>query len=76
MHLSQYMWCNKSIQVDKASIHFLQFYSFPKKDINYVSQLFSDNGSVKKWREFKREYNLHENSHFQSIQLIDYVLGR
>ena len=32
-------------KVDKASIHFL---TFSEKSINYISQLFSDNGSIKK----------------------------
>ena len=46
--LSQYMWYNDSIQVDKVSVHFLQF---SEKNINYDSQLFSENGSIKKWHE-------------------------
>ena len=60
--LPQYLWHNKSIQVDKASVHFL---TFSEKSINYVSQLFSDNGSIKRWHEFKREYNLNESSYFK-----------
>ena len=57
--LSQYLWYNKSVQVDKASIYFL---TFSEKSISYVLQLFSDNSSIKKWHEFKREYSLHESS--------------
>ena len=49
--LSQCIWYNKSIQVDKASAHFFKFF---EKSINYVLQLFSDSGSIKKWAEFKR----------------------
>ena len=63
--LSRYLWYNESIQVDKASVHFLK--SFLKKvstSINYGSQLFS---------EFKREFNLHESSYFQWLQLIDFI---
>ena len=56
--LSQYLWYNKSIPLDKASIRFL---TFSEKIVTYVSQLFSDNGSIKKWHEFKREYNLHDS---------------
>ena len=41
--------------MDKASVHFL---TFSKRSINYVSQLFSENGYIKKWHEFKREYSL------------------
>ena len=59
---SQYLWYNKSIQVDKASIHFL---TFSENSINHVFKLFSDNGSINEWHEFKREYNLHESSCFK-----------
>ena len=62
--LSQYLWYNAYIQVDKTSI---------KKSINCVSQLFIDNDSIKKWHKFKREYNLHQNSYFQWVQLIDCI---
>ena len=43
--LSQYLQYNKSIQVCKASIHFFNVF---RKSINYVSQLFSGNGSIEK----------------------------
>ena len=66
--LSQCPCCNKSIQVDKASVHFLKF---SEKSISYVSQLFSDNSSIKKWHEFKREYNIHESSYFKWLLEID-----
>ena len=57
----------------KASVHFL---TFSKKSINYVSQLFSKNGSIKKWHEFKKEYNLHESSYFKWLQLVDSIPER
>ena len=66
--LSQYLWYKKCIQVDKVSIHSL---TFSGKSIDYVSQLFNDNGSIKKWHEFKREHDLHENSYFKWLQLVD-----
>ena len=31
----------------------------------------NDNGSMKKWYDFKGEYNLHESSYFKRLQLID-----
>ena len=40
--------------------------------MNYIFQLFSDNGSIKKWNEFKGEYNLHE-IYYQWLQLIDSI---
>ena len=68
--LSQYLWYNKTIQVDKVSIHLL---TSSEKSINYVLQLFSDNGSIKKWHEFKIEYNLHGSSYFKWLQLVDSI---
>ena len=61
--LSKYLRYNRSIQVDNASVYFLKFSK--KKKINYVSQLFSENGSIKQWHEFKREQNLNESFYFQ-----------
>ena len=59
--------------MDKASIHFL---TSSEKTIDCISQLFSDNGSIKKWHEFKREYNLHESSYFKWLQLVDSIPER
>ena len=42
--LSQYLWYNANIYIDQTSIHFSRF---PKKNINYVPQLFNNNGSIK-----------------------------
>ena len=70
---SQYLQYNKSIQVGKASIYFL---TFSEKSINYVSQLFNDNGSIEKRHEFKRKYSLHESSYFKWLQLVDSIPER
>ena len=59
--------------MDKGSVYFL---TLSEKSINYVSHFFSDNDSIKKWHEFKREYNLHENSYFKWLQLVDSILER
>ena len=66
--LSQHLWYNANIQIDKTSIHFSRF---SEKNINYVSQLFNNNGLIKKWQEYKEEYN--QNSYFQWVQLIDSI---
>ena len=42
--LSQYLRCNRSIQVDHTLVYFLKF---TEKNTNHVSQLFSENGSIK-----------------------------
>ena len=69
--LSQYLWYNANIQIDKTSI--FNFHSFSKKNIHYVSQLFNNNGSIKKWHKSKKEYDLHEHSYFQWVQLVDSI---
>ena len=68
--LSQYLWYNANIKVDKTSI---QFSRFSKKNVRYVSQFFNHNGSIKKRHQFKREYHLHENSYIQCVQIIDCI---
>ena len=59
--------------MDKTSAHFLRF---SEKSISYISQLFSDNGSIKKCYEFKRECNLYESSYLIWLQLIDHIPER
>ena len=71
--LSQYLWYNESFQMDNTSDYFLKFC---EKNINYVSQLFIDNGFIKQWHEFKKDYKLHESFYFQWLQLIDSILER
>ena len=71
--LSQYLQYNENIQVDKNSIYLVQF---SEKNINYVSQLFRPDGSIKKWHELKTEHELHESSYFQWLQLISAIPER
>ena len=68
--LSQYLWYNENIQVDKNSIYLVRF---SEKNINYASQLFRPDGSIKKWHEPKTEHKLHENSYCQWLQLISAI---
>ena len=65
--LPQYLWYNKSIQVDKASIHFL---TFSEKSVNYVSQLFSDNGLL------KNSMNLRENTTYMGVHILMATISR
>ena len=60
--LSQYLWYNNSIQVDKASNHFL---TFSEKSINYVSQVFGDNGSI------KNGMNSRENTTYMKVHILN-----
>ena len=61
---SQHLWYNANIQVNKTSIQFSRFF---EKNVYCVSQLFNDNGSIKKWLKLKREYNLYDNFCFQLV---------
>ena len=65
--LSQYLWYNGNIQVDKNSIYLVRF---SEKNINYVSQLFRPDGPINKCHELNTERKLHEHSFFQRPQLI------
>ena len=58
------------MQVDKNSIYLVQF---SEKNINYVSQLFLPDGSIKKRHGHKTEHELHKNSYFQWLQLISAI---
>ena len=52
------------------------FLSFPKTNKkNWIMDLL-DNGSIKQWHEFKREYKPLERFHFQWLQLIDCIPER
>ena len=68
--LSQYPWYNENTQVDKNSICLVRF---SEKNINYASQPFRPNGSIKKWHELNTEHVLHENSYFQQLQMISAI---
>ena len=48
----------KTFLVDQNYVHFLQLKM--EKSINYVLQIFSDNGLIKIWHEFKRDHNVDE----------------
>ena len=50
------------MQVDKASVQFL---TFSEKSINYVSQLFSDSGSI------KNSMNLRENATYIKVHILN-----
>ena len=69
--LSQYLWYNTNIQIDKTSIHFSWFSTTKKKTMFHNFLIIM--APLKKWLKFRREYNLHQNSYFQWVQLIDSI---
>ena len=57
--LSQFLWYNIYIQVDEDDVHLSKF---SQNNLNFVSQLFNTNGSIKTWYLLKQEYHLKNNS--------------
>ena len=53
--LSQFLWFNSNIKIDNKSIFISGFAS---KNINFVGQIFHENGRSKSWDYIKSEYNL------------------
>ena len=52
---SQFLWYNNSIKIGYMSCHFKEV---SKKNVNYINQLFKDNGDLKHWKDLKREIYL------------------
>ena len=48
----------------------VSFEKFSEKEINFLIQLFDENGVIKKWCLRKGEFNLESNMHFQYMQLV------
>ena len=61
---------NKYIQIEKQK--FL-FRIMPSNGLNYVAQLFDDNGEIKDWEIIKLEFNLENKFYLFWIQLIDSI---
>ena len=50
MILSEFMWFNSNIKVDSKP---LNFSFFSDKNLNFIGQLFDDNGNVKHWKDLE-----------------------
>ena len=68
--MSNFLWFNKHILIEKKSIFFRYF---SDKGLNFVYQLFDNNGSVKSWSSIKEEFDFNNISNFTWQQLI-YVI--
>ena len=55
MLLSEFIWFNSNIKVDSKSVHF-SFFS--DKSLNFIGQLFNDNGNTKPWKDIIIEFHL------------------
>ena len=50
---SQFLWYNNLTNIRKTPCHFKEF---SEKNVGYINQLFKDNGDLKHWKDFKREF--------------------
>ena len=66
--LSQFLWFNSNIKIDDKSIFISGFAS---KNINFVGQIFHENGKTKSWDYIKLEYNLESKLKCRWIHLTD-----
>ena len=64
--LSEFLWFNSNILIDKAPAH---FHKFSEKNINFVGQLF-EIGKLKSWDTFRQEFNLQDSQKFAWLQIV------
>ena len=65
--MSSFLWFNKHILIEKKSIFFRDFSG---KGLNFVYQLFDNNGNVKSWSSIKEEFGFSNILNFKWQQLI------
>ena len=65
--MSQFLWCNIYIQIDKCDEHLSRFL---QNNLNFVSHLLDTNGSIKVWHLLKQDYHLNNDTYLQCLQLI------
>ena len=68
--LSQFLWYNNYIKIDSKAVY-LKFFS--TKNINFSTQQFNKDGSVKSWNILKTEYTLQNKDQFFWLQLINAI---
>ena len=66
----QLIWYNSYIKIDNKAVY-LKFFS--TKYINFITQLFKTDGSVKVWKIFKIEYALQNKGQFRWLPLTNSI---
>ena len=67
MILSEFIWSNSNIRIDSNPVH---FYFSSDKNLNFISQLFNDNGNIKACKDFKIEFRLKDTYKIYWLQII------
>ena len=65
--LSEFIWFNSYIKIDKTPVFFP---SFSDKKLNFIGQLFGLNGKVKTWIDISSEFGLKNFQKFSWLQII------
>ena len=68
MILSEFIWFNSNIKVDSKPV---LFSFFSDKNLNFIGQLFNDNGKIKPWEDIKIEFHLKDTKKIYWLQIID-----
>ena len=68
--LSNYLWYNNDILINKKPVYFPYF---SEKNINHIAHLFDNFGKVKDWNVLKEEFHLDNKFYFQWMQLINAI---
>ena len=64
--LSEFIWFNSNIKVDSKPVYF-----FSDKNLNFIGQLFNNNGNVKPCEDIKIEFHLNDTYKIYWLQIID-----
>ena len=67
---SQFLWYNSYIKIDKEVVCYKEF---ADKKINFVSDLFDENGELKSWQKILSDFQLTQKSYFKWFQLINAI---
>ena len=65
--LSEFIWFNSKIKVDSKPVHFPLF----DKTLNFVGQLFSNNGNLQPWEDIKIEFYLKDTQEIYLLLISD-----
>ena len=68
MILSDFIWFNSNIKADSKPV---RFPSCSDKDLDFIGQLFSDNGNIKLWEDIKIKLHLKDTHKMYQLQIID-----
>ena len=71
MILSEFIWFNSNIKIDSKPVHSS---SFSDKNLNFIGQLFNNNGNIKPWEDIKIEFYLKVTHKIYWLQIIDVLL--